>query len=105
MGVIGLQQVPLVAVEVEENRYEAVRLSARLLGKPDSARLHIVIVVPKVAGVEKQKDTPSGLISNVGQLLWRRCLGQEQGVLSPPSSHSSLGKILKGTVSGGARDH
>jgi hypothetical protein len=68
-GVVGLREIPLVAVGVGEHHRAAVRFLARLLGKPDAARLHTAVVVPEIVGVQEQEDAPPGLIPDVGQLL------------------------------------
>src|SRR6516165_1769968 len=47
-GGVRLYEVPLVAVEVEEDGDGAVRLAPRLLGEPHPACRHLVVVAPEV---------------------------------------------------------
>src|ERR1700732_4068888 len=59
--ILQLQQVPLVAVQVFENCDRSVRFLARFLVELYSSRFHFTIVAPKIVGVQKKKDSSSGL--------------------------------------------
>jgi len=68
----GLQEIPLVAIEVFEDGDGAVSLLARSLEETDAAGLIGFVVAPEVVGVEKEEYAAAGLIAD-GEGLLRSC--------------------------------
>ncbi len=68
----GLQEIPLVAIEVFEDGDGAVSLLARSFEETDAARLIGFVVAPEVVGVEKEEYAAAGLIAD-GEGLLRSC--------------------------------
>src|SRR5262245_18079449 len=68
-GGVRLHEVPLVAVEVEEHGDRAVPLPPRLLGEPNAARRHVVVVAPEVVGLEEEEDPSAGLVADAALLF------------------------------------
>jgi hypothetical protein len=76
--VLGLEKVPLVAVEVFEDGDGSVGLLARGLEEFDLAGLHEAIVAPEIVGVEKKEDTPTCLFANALHLIRSGRLREEE---------------------------
>ena len=53
-------------------------LNGRFAHKPYAISGHLIVVAPEIIGVQKQKDTPSGLVANPAALLIANCFGQQQ---------------------------
>ncbi len=73
----GLQEIPLVAIEVFEDGDGAVSLLARSFEEADAAGLIGLVVAPEVVGVEEEKDAATGLIADGEGLLRRVGFGEE----------------------------
>ena len=65
----GLQEIPLVAVEVFEDGDGAVGFLAGRFEEMDAAGLVGFVVAPKVVGVEEEKNATAGLIADGEGLL------------------------------------
>jgi hypothetical protein len=63
-GSLGLDEIPEVAVKVFEYSYGTVRLFLRSADEYDTARLVLLVITPKVIGVEEEENTPTGLIAD-----------------------------------------
>ena len=63
-----LYQVPAIPVDIFEHRNSPVRFIPRFLAKLDALCTKGVVVTPKVVSVEKQEDTPTGLVSDTRYL-------------------------------------
>jgi hypothetical protein len=74
----GLQEIPLVAVEVFENGDGAVGFLARRLEEMHAAGLVSLVITPEVVGVEEEKDPAAGLIADGQGLLRSGGFGEEK---------------------------
>src|SRR5687768_17190619 len=93
LGVVQLQEIPPVPIEIDKHGDRAVRFAPRLLCKHDPARPHVVIVAPEVIRLEEQKNAPARLIANAALLLRSHGPGKEQrsSVRAPRAdNHPSL---------------
>jgi hypothetical protein len=73
-----LEEIPLVAVKIFEDRDGAVGFFARRLKETDAARLVGLVFAPEVVGVEKEKDAAAGLIANGAGLFGSGGFGKEK---------------------------
>ena len=64
-----LQQVPFVTVQVFENCDRSVRFLAWFLVELYISRFHFNVVPPEIVGMQKKKDSPSGLVANTTDLF------------------------------------
>jgi len=72
-----LQKVPLVAVEIFEDRDDAIGFVSRCLQKFDIVGPHLTVVAPEIIGVEKQENTPASLIADGVRLLGHSGLSEK----------------------------
>jgi hypothetical protein len=77
-GVIRLEEIPLVAVEVFEDGDGGVGFLARLFEEFYVGSLHEAIVPPEIVGVKKEEYAIAGLLADLLELLGRIRLGEEQ---------------------------
>src|SRR5258706_4905906 len=73
-----LQQVPQVPVQVFENSNGAVKLALGFPHESNPARDEVLIVSPEVVGIEKQKDSTTGLVAYEWFLFGRRGSREQQ---------------------------
>jgi hypothetical protein len=76
--ILGLKQVPLVAVEVFEDGDGAVGLLARGLEEFDVTGLHESIVAPEIVGVKEEEDAPACLFADGLHLIRTGRLREEE---------------------------
>lgn len=72
------QQIPLVAVEVLENRNGAVVFFARLFQKCHAARAHALIVPPEVISAKEKEHPARGLVPDEARLFFGRRPGEQK---------------------------
>ena len=72
-----LDEVPLVAVKVEEHDHSPVRLLAWSFGEPHAVGLHVAIVVVEISRFKEEEHTTTGLVADVRFLLGRDSAGKQ----------------------------
>ena len=91
-----LQKVPLVAVEIFEDRDDAIGFVSRCLQKFDIVGPHLTVVAPEIIGVEKQENTPASLIADGVRLLGHSGLSEKEtgavGVWRPDNQPARSGR-------------
>jgi hypothetical protein len=75
----GLEEIPLVAVEVFEDGDGAVGFLAGGLEETDAAGLVGLVIAPEVVGVEEEENAAAGLIADGEGLLGRVGFCEEKG--------------------------
>lgn len=65
-----LQQIPQIAVQIFEHRNHPIRLFFRLADELDALRDHLVVISPKIVGVDEEIYSPACLIADERFLLW-----------------------------------
>src|SRR5262249_26842661 len=69
LGVPWLDEVPAVAVEIDEDGDRAVRLVPRLLREPHPTGPHLPVIPPEVVRPEEEEHPPTGLVTDPRRLL------------------------------------
>src|SRR5262249_55176550 len=88
-----LYQIPFVSVQVFKNGNDSITLVARLFFKRDASSDHPAIVAPEIVGLQKQKDSSTGLISDGNALLLRGSFSEQEtraGQSPRPNEHPPL---------------
>ena len=64
-----MDEVPPVAVEVEEHDHATIRFVPGRFDEPDTAGLHVLVVAREVVGVQEQEHPAAGLVAHGGELF------------------------------------
>ena len=71
-----LDQVPLVAERIFENRYLAIGLIARRFEEPDTSRGEAFVIGVEIVGFQEQEHPPASLVVDGGLLRAVGSFGQ-----------------------------
>lgn len=94
-----LDQIESVAVGIRKHRYRAVNLVTRLFQKAHADCQHRGMVAGEIVGLQKEADTPAGLVAD-GRALRLACrLRQQKGGSIPPLGFTTTQRLPSGCSS------
>ncbi len=73
-----LDQIPLIAIQIDEDSHHAVAFGPRRLNEPDTTLHHFGVIAPEIIGLEEEENSASGLIANPCRLFGGSGLRQQE---------------------------
>ena len=78
LGLLQLQQVPQIPIQIFKNGHGAIRFDFRFPREGYTQGNHLMVITPEVVGMEEKKDSAAGLLADESFLLSIRSAGQQQ---------------------------